>query len=112
VKRMTPAQILLGKHIKELLKTQGDWELMREVEFCEGRKWAFDLAIPAYSIAFECNGGMRSGGHRRGAAIEDENDKINTATAMGWKVFQWTNEQINDGRAKQFLAEWLGKENK
>jgi very-short-patch-repair endonuclease len=100
--KQTPAQILLALHIKEL----GLYRLF-EVTVCEKRKWRFDIACPTERIAFEVNGGKWSGGHRRGKAIEDENDKLNTATLMGWRVLQFTNEQVLDGRAKAFLAEWL-----
>ena len=96
------AQILLSVHLDEL-------GLINEFELpvCEGRKWRFDICCPNERLAFECNGGKWHGGHRRGKAIEDENDKLNIATLTGWRVLQFTNEQILDGRAKAFLKEHL-----
>lgn len=100
-KVQTEAQILLGIHLAELkLFASAGYQ------FCE-RRWRFDWANRDLRLAFECNGGKWSGGHKRGDAIEDENDKINTAQMMGWRVFQFTNQQILDGRAKAFLQEWL-----
>ena len=99
--KQTEAQILLGKHLAELHIFASS-----EYRFCE-RKWRFDWASRELRIAFECNGGKWSGGHRRGNAIDDENDKLNTATLMGWRVLQFTNEQIESGRAKEFLKEWV-----
>lgn len=101
--KRTPAQFLLRQHLRELGFARMQWEW----QFCD-RKWRFDLADASRRLAFECNGGKWSGGHRRGKAIEDENDKLNTAILMGWRVLQFTNEQVLDGRAKAFLAEWLG----
>jgi very-short-patch-repair endonuclease len=99
--RQTEAQILLGIHLAEL-----KFFASAEFQFCE-RSWRFDWANRDRKIAFECNGGKWSGGHRHGAAIEDENEKINTAQMMGWKVLQFTNQEILTGRAKEFLRPWL-----
>lgn len=99
--KQTEAQILLGIHLAEL-----KFFASAEYQFCE-RDWRLDWASRELRIAFECNGGKWSGGHRRGNAIEDENDKINTAQMMGWRVIQFTNEQVLDGRAKEWLRPWL-----
>jgi hypothetical protein len=99
--KQTPAQILLGIHLAEL-----GFRVTAEHYFCE-RDWRFDWADQKAKLAFECNGGMWTGGHRRGKRIEQENDKLNTATALGWKVFVFTNAQILDGRAKAFLSEFF-----
>lgn len=99
--KQTEAQILLGIHLAELRIFAS-----AEYKFCE-RDWRFDWANRDLRLAFECNGGKWSGGHRRGEAIEDENDKINTAILMGWRVLQFTNEQVLDGRTKAFLQEHL-----
>ena len=101
--KLTVAQILLGKHLKELgLEPEFEWRI------CDCHKWRFDVVCLDQRIGIEANGGKWSGGHRRGKAIEDENDKLNTATLGGWRVLQFTNEQILSGRAKEFLKEHLG----
>jgi very-short-patch-repair endonuclease len=103
---MTEAQTLLGIHLAELKLF-----VSAEYKFCY-RSWRFDWANSDLRIAFEVNGGKWSGGHRRGWAIEDENDKLNTATMMGWRVIQFTNEQVLDGRAKEWLRPWLQEQAK
>lgn len=101
--KQTDAQVLLAIHLRELgVHTQPEYL------FCD-RNWRFDLYSMAHNLAFEANGGKWHGGHRRGKAIEDENDKLNTATMLGYRVLQFTNEQILDGRAKAWLKEWLSK---
>jgi len=104
MKQQTEAQILLGIHLAEL-----KFFVSAEYQFFPERNWRFDWANKDLKIAFECNGGMWSGGHRRGKATEEENDKINAAQAQGWKVFQFTNEQILDGRVKAFFAIFLAE---
>lgn len=76
-----------------------------------GRQWRFDFAWPDYLIAVECEGGTWvQGRHSRGKPFESDCEKYNAAAAEGWRVFRFTTDQINDGRAIQFLmgaTEWL-----
>lgn len=100
--KMTKAQTLLKIHLKEL-----GIPTIPEFRFCVGRRWRFDLFSESEGLAFEVNGGKWSGGHRRGKQIEEENEKLNTAQMMGYRVLQFTNEQVLEGRAKKFLKEWI-----
>jgi hypothetical protein len=108
--KLTSPQILLGAYLKELGFTP-----LYEVEFCEGRKWRFDVAISEekegskLNIGFEVNGGKWSQyGHRsRGKQLEQELEKLNVAQCLGWIVLQFTNEFVLSGEAKTFLREWL-----
>lgn len=102
--KLTHQQILMGIHLDELRL-----EFRREEKFC-ARNWRLDIAIPHEMIAVEISGGNWSGGHRRGAAQEEEYEKLNEAQQRGWKVFQFTNSQVENGRAKAFIAECLGLE--
>ena len=93
----TVAQRLLKIHLDELgITTEFEYK------FCD-RDWRFDLVDHENHTAFEISGGNWSGGHRRGKKQEDEYDKINTAQLLGWRVMQFTNAQVLDGRAKAFL---------
>ena len=60
-----------------------------EYEFAKpARNWRFDFALLEYKIAVECQGGIYSGGaHNRGAYMTKEYEKLNYATALGWRVF-------------------------
>lgn len=99
--KLTNSQRLLGIHLDEL-----GVNFEREHKFCE-RDWRIDIAIHDYRIAIEISGGNWHGGHRRFKAQEDEYDKLNRATMDGWRVLQFTNDQVDCGHAKQVVAEYL-----
>lgn len=105
--KLTQAQTLLGIHLGEL-----GLNVIYEHAFAEGRSWRLDLFLPEARIGIECNGGKwasanHSGGHRRMAAIDDENLKVNTAQMMGIRVLQFANDFVLTGQAKEFLKTWL-----
>lgn len=104
--KLTEAQILLKKHLLELRFCRAD-EIKFEFKFCAERKWLADLAIPTYGMLFECDGGMFSGGHRRGKRLEDEYEKQNWAQAWQWHLYRFTNRQILNGDAKQWIQKNL-----
>ena len=101
-KKQSKAQILLGIHLKEL---GFDYEI--EPRICPERRWRADIGLPAVRVYLECDGGMWAGGHKRGAALEDDYDKQNTAQVRGWRILRFTNGQVFDGRAKDFIAKHL-----
>jgi very-short-patch-repair endonuclease len=104
VSERTQAQILLKIHLGELLPGE---RIEEEYRFCEGRRWAFDLCVPSIMLALECDGGMWTGGHKRGAALEDDYMKQGTAQMLGWTILRFSNEQVSDGRAREFVNRWL-----
>jgi len=104
MKRETDVQLVLDAHLTELRL-----HFVREYQFCRDRKWRFDYAVRD-SLAIEIEGGAWSKGrHTRGKGFIADMEKYNTATMMGWRVLRFTPEQILTGKAKQFIAEWLGK---
>ena len=65
-----------------------------EYRFCD-RKWRFDAAWPAYSVAVEVHGGVWvSGHHTRGQGFIDDREKMNHAQIAGWIVLEFVTEQI------------------
>lgn len=76
---------------------------VREFKFAEGigRKWAFDFAFPEEMVAIECEGGTRFGmsRHSRGDGYENDLEKYNCATRLGWRVYRYTTEMIMRGEA-------------
>jgi len=111
--KLSSMQVLLGIHAKEL-----GLEPEYERPVCEDREWRFDVCFPAIRLACEIHGGQYTGGHRRGKKAlrgraetpqEDEYLKLSTATMLGWRVLQFTNEQVADGRAKTFIKSWMGE---
>ena len=99
--KLTAQQVLLGVHLAEL-------GLVHEFEyrFLPDRKFRFDVYVPELRLGIEVDGGMW-GGHRRGAAIEQDNEKINLAQANGFMCLRFTNRQIESGEAKSFIAKHI-----
>lgn len=102
--KLTPQQALLGMHLREL-----GLAIEYEYRFLPERKFRFDVFIPRHlrgcgsnGIGIECDGGMWRG-HRRGAAIEADNEKVNLAQANGFMCLRFTNRQIERGEAKDFI---------
>ena len=103
-KKLTIAQSLLLKHLREL----GAWHDYRlEYRFCEGRLFRFDIADVTLRIGYECDGGQFRGGHMRGMALERQYEKDRLAQMLGWRVMRFTNRQILTGAAKEWMREWV-----
>ena len=107
--KLTPAQILLEIHLKEL-----GLNFVREYRFHKDRKWRFDYAlIQPYGhsklplgMAIEIEGGLHTRGrHVRPKGYEGDLEKYNTATLMGWRVLRFSTGQVLRGEAKAFLKE-------
>lgn len=65
----------------------------REYRFHTVRKWRFDFAFVDSGVAVEVDGGQfafRGGRH----ATDADRDKLNTAAAMGWRVFRFSPKQL------------------
>ena len=100
--KVTQAQKLLQIHLRELgIKT------VKEYTFAPPRRWRFDLADLENHLAFECDGGMFHGGHKRGKALEGDYEKQNTAALAGWRLLRFTNRQVLNGEARKWLKENL-----
>ncbi|WP_395707023.1 hypothetical protein [Casimicrobium huifangae] len=94
----------------------------REHEFAkqEGRKWRFDWAHIPTRVAVEVDGGNRMARIINGRAVavgrhtqDDDYEKMNAATAMGWRVFRFSTAMIvrdPDGCAK-IVARAMGVRN-
>jgi len=96
---------LLCIHLAEL-----GMEFIREFKFYAERKWRADFCIVEHSVLIEINGGVwNQGRHTRGQGFIADMDKLNHATMLGFRVLQFSTEQVLDGTAKKFLAVWLQK---
>lgn len=75
-----------------------------EYKFHPARKWRLDFAWPDLKIAIEAEGGQWSQGrHQRGQGFADDCEKYNHAAALGWFVYRFTTDHINNGAALDFL---------
>ena len=85
-----------------------DWPFIPEFRFCE-RRWKFDLALPDRKIAIEINGGIFAyqPSHHSIKGILRDMEKLNEAQILGWKVLQFTPEQVKDGSARLTLERLL-----
>lgn len=78
----------------------------KEVSFCDGRKWRFDMAWPERMIAVEVEGGIYSGGrHTRPKGYESDCEKYSKASIMGWIVIRATGGMIKSGLAIKLINE-------
>lgn len=79
-----------------------------EYRFHPTRRWRFDYAFPASSIAVEVDGGAFVGGrHTRGAGFVKDMEKNNAAVLRGWRVLRFTPQQVKSGEALNVLTEAL-----
>jgi len=103
--RRSAAQILLGIHLREL----GFQRIEYEYEFYPERRWAADIYLPDHGLLIECDG-IHQGGHKRHDALADDYLKQNTAQMLGFRILRFSNEQVESGEAKAWLAPWVKPE--
>jgi very-short-patch-repair endonuclease len=95
---------LLETHLREI----GIRGFEREYRFYLPRDWRFDFAIPLRRVAIEIEGGIwTQGRHTRGEGFQRDLDKYNQATAMGWRIFRFSVEDVLTGKEIGFLREYL-----
>ena len=94
---------------KILLSELGDF--VPEYIFHPIRKWRFDFCNLENMIAIECEGGTFSGGrHTRGKGFEEDCRKYCEATLLGWKVFRFTGNMVEDGTLTETIKKALDKQ--
>ena len=80
----------------------------REFRFHPTRKWRFDFAWPAQSLAVEVDGGVYvQGRHTRGAGVEKDMEKFAEATIAGWRVLRVSTNQVTSGQALAWVQRLL-----
>lgn len=99
------AHVLLAIHLRALnlpLPTH-------EFRFEPARRWRWDLCWPNLRLAVEIHGGVYSRGrHTRGGGFTKDREKINAGVELGWRVLEYTTEQIESGAAVRQIARVLG----
>ena len=61
------------------------------------KDWRFDFAWPSRKTAVEMEGGTWSdGAHVRGAHFRSDCEKYNLAQSLGWQVFRFTGDMLDD----------------
>jgi len=75
----------------------------REYAFHPERKWRFDFAWPQFNLAVEIEGRR----HLTYAGFNEDCDKYNIATIMGWRVLRYTTRMVVRGDAINDVLEIL-----
>ena len=71
-----------------------------EHRFHPTRRWRLDFAFIESKVAVELDGGTwTKGRHTRGAGYRGDCEKLNAATALGWRVFRCTAGMLADDPA-------------
>lgn len=101
----SPALAVVRAWAEKFAKTvRSCYAVAPEYRFHPVRQWRFDLAWPALYVAFECEGGVWSGGrHGTGTGFTDDCVKYSTAATLGWCVIRATVQQINKGLAVPWI---------
>jgi hypothetical protein len=85
VKRVSATTLLLRELAKDLAD-QGEVVTL-EHRFSPPRRFRFDLALPAWRIALEVEGGVWTcGRHTRPRGFLADIEKYNMAAILGWRV--------------------------
>ncbi len=110
--KLTPEQRLL----LEQLQGKG-YAATPEARFHPTRKWRIDVAVVGrpcglivyrHPLAIEINGGVHSRGrHVRGAGFIKDMEKLNALTEEGWRILQFTPQQVRTGAALEQIERCL-----
>lgn len=79
-----------------------------QYKFHPKRKWTLDFAWSGVQwmctwtgVAVEVHGGTYSGGrHTRGVGFRNDREKMNSATSLGWRVYEFTADMLEDEPVK------------
>lgn len=97
-----------GEMLMKILMDEAGFTTVPEHKFCETRKWRFDFAILDKKIGIEIEGGTFSRGrHTRPLGFRNDCEKYNMATALGWRVYRFPTDWVQDMTAINFLKEHL-----
>ena len=84
----------------------------REHRFHPTRKWRFDFSFKESLLAIELHGAIYTNGrHTRGAGVEADMIKINTAQEMGWTVLCFSAGIVKSGEAVAQVGRMLKARN-
>jgi very-short-patch-repair endonuclease len=104
------ANLVLETHMRE-----AGFGFLPEHKFYEGRDWRadylintrYDQLLERGDVLVEIEGGVwKQGRHTRGSGYVNDLQKYNMASALGFKLFRFTTEEVLNGTAKAFLEKW------
>jgi hypothetical protein len=105
-KKFSEAHLLLEAHLAEL-----GLLFKPEFKFCESRDWRADYGLyhvpESVFLLVEIEGAVwKQGRHTRGSGYVRDLEKYRMASALGFKLFRFTTEEVLNGTAKDFLEKW------
>lgn len=77
-------------------------EPVTQYRFAPPRRWRYDLAWPDRRLVVDCEGGLylRGGGwHQNGTEYENDLEKHNQASILGYRVLRFGPKAIASGEA-------------
>jgi very-short-patch-repair endonuclease len=92
-----------------LIKQEGIREPIREFRFTEERRWRCDFVWVPEKVILEVEGGtwMKKGGHTTGTGFQNNCEKYNEATLLGFKVLRVTKIHLISGQAMKWVKQAL-----
>jgi hypothetical protein len=127
LRQIAAAQTAVGQlwdEIGEHLPEADCGECVTELRFHPTRKWRFDFAWPSRLVAVEVHGAadiipgttkcphcheFKRGRHLRRDGFEADREKINEAVLLGWRVFEFSSQQVRRGEALAVLRRFFGR---
>ncbi len=100
----TQRALSVGEELLALhLRASGIVDYKREFFFHPERRWRFDFAWESLKLAVEVEGGVgrfsQKSRHTSYVGFENDIEKYNTATLLGWHVLRFTMANIKTGDA-------------
>lgn len=91
-----------------LCKAELNAECVKELRFCEDRRWRFDYALPDFKVALEVEGGIFvHGRHTRPEGFYRDMEKYNTAATLGWVVVRTIPAELYTQKTLNMLQELI-----
>ena len=82
----------------------------REFRFDMLRRWRADFAFPDHKLLIEFEGGIYTQGrHTRGKGYENDLEKYNTATLLGFRILRFSASQGKSGKALSMIEQALNQ---
>lgn len=92
--KKTMAKPVVPDAFQMMLQSVLKAEVVRELQFCPGRKWRFDYAIPSARIAIEIEGAIWARGrHVSPQGYLKDMEKYNMASVLGWTLLRFSTDQ-------------------
>ena len=87
--------------------TQAKIAYKEEFRFNPKRRWCFDFLVDNFGVEIVGGLWMPRGGHSQGKAQLDDMEKFNHAALLGYRVLQFSPDQVKSGEAIGFIERVL-----